>query len=416
MVLLSKDDMNKIYLLLLVGSTGLTSVFNFLAQVLIARNTQPYIYGIYSVYNTLLLMTIPLVTLGMGHYLIKVNAEKNTDNEKLTINHLFLLVVSSLVSFLFIFVFLKFYFNEIQWFFSFILSFGVLSYAYFELVQSYFIGSQNKRFLIIWQPYLHFVRCTILIFLIYVIRFESDIKLVVVFTMLFSFIIFLSIWFLRSTIISYNKFDFQYNNSLRIFKNSIWYGLVGFLYVVYTQLSVVLVDYKLDAVWAGYYNIGMTFVLMSLILPNTIYYKYFLPKLHFNMKNNKDDLRLFYFKGAVVSTALGVGMSGFLFFSSKYFIYLFYGEKYLLADSLFKVVVWVIPLFYLNIHLGVFTLLGDFQKYKFYVLLLVTIISVFFNMVLIEYFGAFGSAYSLFLVLLIMAFAYGYVNKKYVLS
>ena len=408
--------MNKIYLLLLVVSTGLASLFNFLAQVLIARSTQPYIYGVYSVYNTMLLMAIPLVTLGMGHYLIKVNAEKNTDSEKLTVNHLFLLIVSTVVGFTFSFLFLKLYFIEIHWFYSFVLSFGVLSYAYFELVQSYFIGSQNKRLLIFWQPYLHFVRCFILFLLIYVVGYKGNIELVAIFTMLFSVIIFLSIWFLRSTVAIYNKLDFKINKSIYIFRKSIWYGLVGFLYVVYTQLSVILVDYKLDALWAGYYNIGMTFVLMSLILPNTLYYKYFLPKLHFNMKNNKEGLYLFYTKGAVFSVVFGLLVSGSLFLFSKWIILLFYGESYLLAKSLFEIIVWVIPLFYLNIHLGVFTLLGNFQKYKFYVLLFVAILSVFLNVILIEYFGAFGSAYSLFLVLLIMAAAYSYINRKYILN
>lgn len=408
--------MNKIYILLLLGSTGLTSVLNFLAQILIARNTQPYVYGIYSVYNTMLLMAVPLVTLGIGHYLIKINSEGRNNNEKLTLNYLFLLMISSALGFLLIFLFLFFYFEEIQWFSAFILSFGVLSYAYFELIQSYFIGSQNRRLLIIWQPYFHFIRCVVLLFLIYIVGLRGDIELVTIFTIITSLIIFLSIWFLRFRIMTYNKSNFQYNISLSIFSNSIWYALVGFLYLVYTQLSVVLVDYNLNSIWAGYYNIGMTFVLMSLILPNTLYYKYFLPKLHFYMKNNKNQLRYFYFKGAIASIFLGVGISCLLFFSSKYLILLFYGENYLLADSLFKIIIWVIPLFYLNIHLGVFTLLGDFQKYKFYVLLLVSIVSVSLNIVLIKYFGAFGSAYSLFMVLLIMAIAYCYVNKRFVLS
>lgn len=408
--------MNKFYVLMLIGSTALTSIFNFLSQVLIARNTNPNIYGIYSIYNTLLLMSIPLVTFGMGHYLIKINSENLKNKQFLTINHLTLIIFSSLLGFIFIFIFLNFYFIDISIFNAFLMAFGVLSYAYFELFQSYLIGIQNRRFLIIWQPYLHFLRCLVLLFLIYIINGIYELKLISYFTISFSCIIFLSIWFFRNTIIKFNRNDYSQEKIIDIFQKSIWYGLVGFLYVVYTQLSVILISHYLDTEWAGYYNIGITFVLMSLILPNTLYYKYLLPKLHFYMKKNKKKLRYFYFRGALYSFIFGIFISIVLFNFSNFIILVFYGEKYLVAISLFKAIILVIPLFYLNIHLGVFTLLGDFQKYKFYVLLLVTLVSVVLNMILISFFGAFGAVYSLFLVLLIMAFAYYYVNKKYVLS
>lgn len=401
------------YIVALIFSTGLTALLNFIVQIYVARNSSSEIFGIFSIYNSILLMALPLLTVGMGHFFIKKYSEILILDKRIDINSLILILISSFCGFILLNVFFNFYYKSVSWLIILLLSFGVLGYAYHELIQSYFVGIQNKKKLIIWQPYLHIVRFFSVV--IVVIFFEKiNFNGLALFSIIFSLFICISIYIIKDKIFDFRVVNLSRTVIISNFKESFWFGLVGFLYILYSQVNILYVGKYLSAEMAGYFNIGHTFVLLSLIIPNTIYYKFLLPKLHYFAKNDVEKLNGIYKFGSFISFISGCFVLFFIYTYSDLLISLIYGEKFLIANDIFKKIILSIPFFYLSIHLGVFSYLGRNQKYKVLVLTIVTLFSLILNYVMVVKFGVEGSALSLSIVVLLMTVLYAFINYFFV--
>lgn len=401
------------YIIYLIASTGLTAFLNFLVQIYIARNSSSEFFGIFSTYNSILLMSLPLLTMGVGHFFIKKYSEDNVLDKKIDINSLILILISSVLGLCLLNIFLNIYYQGVNKFIIFFISCGVLGYAYHELIQSYFVGVQSKKNLIIWQPYLHVIRffsIFLVIFYFKTLTFEG----LAFFSLIFSFLVCITIFILKEKIFDLKKNHISKNIILNNLKESFWFGLVGFLYILYSQINILYVGKYLSSELAGFFNIGHTFVLLSLIIPNTIYYKFLLPKLHFFAKNDIAKLKKIYSIGVFLSLVSGFFIALFLYMFSDMIIGLVYGNKFLVASDIFKNIILSIPLFYLSIHLGVFSYLGDAQKYKVLVLTIVTFFSLIFNYFMVVKFGIEGSALSLSVVVFVMAILYACINHFFI--
>ncbi|RKG48571.1 hypothetical protein D7V68_08175 [Acinetobacter cumulans] len=402
------------YLLLLITSTGLTALLNFLFQIGIAKNTSPQVYGAYSTYLTLSLISIPLITVGISNYLIKFFSEEG-EEKRIDINLITLILLSSLLGLIVINFIFNFYFDGFGSLIAFLLSFGVLAFAYHEIYLSYLVGCENKKYIIFWQPILHFFRFLILMLFLYMYA-----------TLDFSKLAWLS-FFVSILIIIFVVLSFRSKVSLNIKKlsikkigevasKSIWFGLIGFLYILYSQINIVYIDRLIGSVEAGYFNIGYTFLLMSLILPTTFYNKYLLPKLHRLYKTDKSELKRIYIKGSFYSLIFGLIFCMCLNFLAENIVLMFYGVQYFDSIIFFKYIVFAIPLFYLSIHVGIFSYLGGFQKYKVYGLFFVTLVSLLINYILILNFGVIGSIVGLNIVIMILTIVYVILNKFFIFN
>ena len=86
-----------------------------------------------------------------------------------------------------------------------------------------------------------------------------------------------------------------------------------------------------------------------------------------------------------------VGMFGFIFSD---IVVLIYGNEYLDAVPIFKVIIWSISLAYVTIGLGNILDAIGYQKLRFYFVLLSCILNIVLNYFLIPIYGAFGAAIS----------------------
>ena len=409
-----KNSIEYKYIFALISSTALTALLNFVVQVYMARYSSVDVFGQYSIYTTTILIMFNVINLGLGHYYIK-EFSQNSGDDKIEINSFLILLSSMVFGFFIISLIFIYLFPGFDYYLIFLLGSGVVGYALHEIIQSYYVGIQNKNKLIVWQPLLQIFRCIVLFVLIFIFG-KLDFKLLSIFSFSFSFLILLIIFLMRNKIFYLNRGDFSIVKIKKILKNSIWFGMVGFLYVLYSQFGIIYVGKKLSAELAGFFNIGYTFVLLSLIIPNTFYYRFLLPKLHGWILYDKIKLKKSYTVGALLAFVTGTVISLFLIITSNFIVKNFYGENYLDAVNVFKIIVVSIPFFYLSIHFGVYSYLGGAQKYKVAVLLIVTIFSLLINYVSIENYGINGAAASLIVITFFMAVLYWCLNYFFIFN
>lgn len=397
----------------LILSSGAAALFSFLLQVMVARNSSVDFYGFFSSYSSFILMSIPISTLGLGHYLIKEYSTNYGDNEIIDVNFIIVVLISSFFSFMLTAGLLYVFFSDIGGITALLVSISVFAFCFHELIQSYLIGTRSKLKLILWQPYINLIRflCA-LVFIICLGTF--DIHGLILLSVLSLFFIFLPILVYKNK--SYSFSGISRERLILNAKGGGWFCLVGVLYVIYSQVNIFYIGNMIEIKVAGYFNIGYTFLLMSLLLPNTIYYKYFLPKLHYWSKHDLNKLKKFYIIGGFFCLLVGCLILLILYSMAEFIVINFYGPKFIEAVGVFKGVIFSIPLFYLSIHLGVFSYLGNAQKYKVLVLFLVTIFSIFLNYFLILLYGLLGALVGFNLVIVFMSVVYFFINKFFVFN
>lgn len=390
-------------------STAFTALLNFLIQVYVARNSSAEMFGIFSIYITVILIAFNLFNLGLGHYFIKKYSQGKMGN-KIDINSLLIFLSSSTIGVIILSIFFYYFFLDVDKLSCFLISLGVLGYSIHELIQSYYVGIQSKKEIFLWQPVLHLIRLLVLFFIFYLIG-NLDFYNLGIFSLGYSFLIILLVFYKRKKLFDLELKDFCFKKIRYILKNSIWFAVIGFLYVLYSQFSIIYIGKKLSPEMSGYFNIGYTFLMLSLLVPNTFYYKILLPKMHMWVLNNKLKLKNTYYTGAIVSFSFGWMNFIILYFLGHWLIEILYGEKYLVALDYFNNIIFSIPFFYLSIHFGVYSYLGGVQKYKALILLLVTFFSLFINFILIRLYGILGATIGLVLVAIVMSILYHLANK-----
>lgn len=399
----------------LILSSGMAAIFSFLLQVIVARNSSLDFYGFFSSYSSIILMSIPISTLGLGHYLIKEYSIIQDDDEIIDINFIVVVIFSSFFGFILTAVLIYVFFSNIDLISALLISISVFSFCFHELTQSYLVGTRNKAKLILWQPYLNFIR--FLSALVYILCLSLfDIQGLIWLSVLSLLLVLLPIYIFRNNSINNNISKLSRDRLVLNAKGGFWFCLVGVFYIIYSQVNIFYIGKMIEIKVAGYFNIGYTFLLMSLLLPNTIYYKYLLPKLHYWSKNDLKKLNNFYIWGGIYCFLSGCLVLLVLYFMAEFIVVNFYGSKFIEAVSVFKGVILSIPLFYLSIHLGVFSYLGNAQKYKVLVLFLVTIFSVFLNYFLILFYGLSGALVGFNLVIIFMSMVYFIINKFFVFN
>lgn len=399
----------------LILSAGFAALFSFLLQVIVARYSSVEFYGFFSTFTAFILMSIPLSTFGMGHYLVKEYSIRERKKEVIEINFIITSLLCSFLGFLIILLLIYSFYTDIELFNVFLVCFIVVAYSFHEIFQSYYLGTSQRGKLMLWQPYLNFIR--FMIALIFILFFNSfDLNGLI-------WIALGSLFFILMPIVAFERDNFKIvigdihlNKILSYVKGGFWFAMVGIFYVIYSQINVFYITKMVDIKIAGYFNIGYTFLMMSLLIPNTIYYKYYLPKLHFWAKNDLRALNKFYVIGGIASFTFGCVILLILYMMAEFIIINLYGEKYIDAVDIFKGVILSIPAFYLSIHFGIFSFLGNAQKYKVLVLFLVTIFSVLINYLLILYYGALGAVVGFNFVIVFMSFIYYIVNKFFVFN
>lgn len=205
-------------------------------------------------------------------------------------------------------------------------------------------------------------------------------------------------------------------STLQILKETAPFGVAGLFYLIYYQLGTVFVRYFEGAEATSYYTIAFNFLSVAIVVPGVIYQKFLLPKLHRWAYHDREKFILSYKYGNYAM--LGLGILGFmaLYFLAPYFIYWFFGEKYIPAIPIVKIMAINIPIVYVASSAGSLLVTQDHMKTKVYYMGFSALISLIFNPILIYNYGVFGAVYTNILSNLIVLLLYINAVKKRILN
>lgn len=187
------------------------------------------------------------------------------------------------------------------------------------------------------------------------------------------------------------RFKFTKRKARQLLSSSYHYILSGMMIAVYAQTDKFMLKRMLDETVVGYYSTAVTvctmwcFVLQAVIdsIYPTILTLHGKNKIAFDRKNRQLYAITFY-----MSLAVSVL---FMFFGTPV-IKILYGEAYLPAVNVLKIVTWYTAFSYLGVARNAWIVAEGKQKYLKYIYTVAALLNVIINFALIPVMGAEGAA------------------------
>ncbi len=187
------------------------------------------------------------------------------------------------------------------------------------------------------------------------------------------------------------RFKFTKRKARQLLSSSYHYILSGMMIAVYAQTDKFMLKQMLDETVVGYYSTAVTvctmwcFVLQAVIdsIYPTILTLHGKDKIAFDRKNRQLYAITFY-----MSLAVSVL---FMFFGTPV-IKILYGEAYLPAVNVLKIVTWYTAFSYLGVARNAWIVAEGKQKYLKYIYTVAALLNVIINFALIPVMGAEGAA------------------------
>lgn len=187
------------------------------------------------------------------------------------------------------------------------------------------------------------------------------------------------------------RFKFTKRKAKQLLSSSYHYILSGMMIAVYAQTDKFMLKQMLDETVVGYYSTAVTvctmwcFVLQAVIdsIYPTILTLHGKDKIAFDRKNRQLYAITFY-----MSLAVSVL---FMFFGTPV-IKILYGEAYLPAVNVLKIVTWYTAFSYLGVARNAWIVAEGKQKYLKYIYTVAALLNVIINFALIPVMGAEGAA------------------------
>lgn len=192
---------------------------------------------------------------------------------------------------------------------------------------------------------------------------------------------------------SINKsYDTQTVGIRDIFNETRPFGLSVIFHLFYFQTSAVILKYTVGSEASGLYGIAFTFILSLYILPNVIYQKYLIPKLHVLVYENFSLFVCYYKLGNIAMLLLGLVVTTVMFFMAPLFIGLFFGEAYLGAVFVLEIMLLGVPLRFLSCNSGAVLMTKDYMAVKMKCMAVMAVIGLIVNFFAIINYGIIGAA------------------------
>jgi len=195
--------------------------------------------------------------------------------------------------------------------------------------------------------------------------------------------------------------------------HEVWpFGLAAILAFIYMQIDIVMLRYMGGEVQAGYYNIAYIVVAASMIFPNVLYQKFFLPKYHRWINSDRDKLYGVYCFGVKAMLLMGLAIVFFILSMSWFFIPFMFGVEYEKSILLVNVLSMAIPIYFLAYNSGAVLITGDNIRVKVLIMAVVAVINIILNSMLIPQYQALGAAIATLLSYSLLLFLYEYTARN----
>lgn len=414
---------NFFILSILAFSTFAGAFMSFIFQTIIARNLSPTEFGFFSATNTLILTVSPLCGFGVAQFILKSFANYGIYAKKfLPIIRSFIfkttaLVISSIILYLFLF------YNGIDLTLSLLMLSMIIPILLTEVTSCLFQLERNYIKLALTQSIVNWIKPITLLISIYF--FSKNIYTVVISIFISSIIA--SILLFPSTIrfflgsINLKNYNFtlppQKNITIKnVIIESIPFGMSGFFYLIYFQLNILLLKLISSSLDAGIYSVAFIIISATTLIPNIIYQKFLLPKLHVWAYHEYKKLKKVYSLGNILMLTLGMLIAISIYLLAPLIINNIFGERYHESIIILKYLSFCIPFYYISSNAGAILNTRNLISIKIKCMGITAIYSVISNIIFIYTMGIFGGVLSTLTSNILLMFLYIVANNKHMLK
>ncbi|MFV3369714.1 oligosaccharide flippase family protein [Pseudomonas sp. NY15435] len=194
------------------------------------------------------------------------------------------------------------------------------------------------------------------------------------------------------------------------------FGASTYFHIIYFQSNIIILNYIAGSESAGLYNSAFLILSAIYILPNTIYQKFLLPKLHRWSAHQPELLYRVYKTGNLLMLATGTIAATALITLSSSIIPLIFGDSFQPAILPLKVLALAIPIRFVATSIGAMLTSSQSIKKKIKLMLVTAVFSLTFNTILIPKFGLLGAAITSLASEVLLLVLFTYAVKKIVFS
>lgn len=207
------------------------------------------------------------------------------------------------------------------------------------------------------------------------------------------------------------------NPSYKALINLAWpYAGSAALVMLYGRVDIVLLASLVSPTAAGQFTIAATFLLVVYLVPQAIYQKFLLPKIHRWYYGDWPKFLSVYRLGCAVMTILGIGCTVATYWWGASLVKLFFGEKFSESGQILSVLSVCIALRFVSSSVESALMSGEYGKYRLYCQVVSTCIGVSSAYVLIAHYGINGAILSRIVTEVSLLMGYVYVSSRYVLG
>jgi O-antigen/teichoic acid export membrane protein len=214
--------------------------------------------------------------------------------------------------------------------------------------------------------------------------------------------------------LSNGEHNLIYPSMFDIWKESWVFGFAGMFYIVWSTSNIVLLKYLAGDKDAGFYGVSILVINAICILPNVIYSKYLMPKIHRWSSQDISKLREVYILGNKVMLIIGCLMMASLFLFSTFMIELIFGHEFSESANILIILAITLPIKFVGHSVGALLVAKDNMLKKVKVMGTVAVLNVVMNIVAIPNWGVYGvAATSVISELILLTLYYLLVKKVY---
>lgn len=401
----------------------------FLTQVILARQLGPSNFGIFAAALATITLLTPLAGFGVSGYWLKAFGKEGWQAIRwLPGSFRFATLSTFIVVLCLVGWAILGPHDDLTTTVLLLLTFYVFGQLVVGLVSSKYQLEERYLSLAIWQFAPHFLRLFLVAALVYATTFVPNVKFVayayamvslVFFTVgsVFLFRMYQGAFFLQGhgvvdAVKKQNKYDFP--GTFQVAIQSLPFGLVGILYLIYFQSNLILLNYLSGPESAGIYNVAFVVMAAVYLLPSVIYQKYLLPKLHRWAIHDHARFYQVYRLGNLAMLGAGSVAMIMLWLIMPWGVPFLFGDEYARSVEVIMILALCAPVRYLSSSAGAFLATKDHMKNKAYILAFAAIFNIILNVFLIHLYGYIGAAISTLITEVVVIVMIHYYVRKYI--
>lgn len=188
------------------------------------------------------------------------------------------------------------------------------------------------------------------------------------------------------------------------------------LVMFYGRIEIVLLGTTTSATAAGQFSIATAFLLVAFLIPQAVYQKFLLPKIHRWFHHEWERFLAVYRFGCASMAVIGLAGTIAAYTVGEPLVVLFFGEKYRVAGQVLSLLSICILTRFVSTSIGSSLVSGACMKYKVCCQSLTTLVTTPSAYILIALYGIDGAIMNKILTEILLLVSYTYASARYVLG